>query len=110
MLGRAAMLATCDLSGVRLGGSEIYGQEDDHGLPLPEVQGGVACAARRGADSRVSQRKLDHYPLAPRRGPDASGSPAASHAARPPASSLTRLKPRCRRRLAPIDDRYPPAQ
>ena len=38
------------------------------------------------------------------------GSPAASHAARPPANSLTRSKPCCCSRLAAIDDRYPPAQ
>src|SRR5439155_3660113 len=38
------------------------------------------------------------------------GNPAVSQAAIPPASSLTDVNPSRCRRLAAIDDRYPPAQ
>src|SRR3954451_21363521 len=42
---------------VRLDRRADHRPKDDHGLPLPDVQDRLACAAGRGADSRVNPRR-----------------------------------------------------
>jgi hypothetical protein len=57
-LARARLCSHADhlrpVSDLRLCRGEIDSEEDDHRLPLSRLQSGLACAARRRADSGLT--------------------------------------------------------